>query len=212
MTDPYKVLGIPTTATDDEVKAAYRRLAKRYHPDANPGDRVAEQRMKEINAAYDQIMNKDGASSSYGGSAGGGYYNPFGSYGYGGGYQGQSTQGGDPRMDAARNYLNYRRYREALNVLASINDHDGRWYYYSAVANMGLGNTTAALQQAKKAVELEPDEPEYREFLNELENPGRTYASFGRGYAAIPNMGVGRLCAGLLLFQLFCFYLRFCCR
>lgn len=115
-------------------------------------------------------------------------------------------------MDAARNYLNYRRYREALNVLASINDHDGRWYYYSAVANMGLGNTTAALQQAKKAVELEPDEPEYREFLNELENPGRTYASFGRGYAAIPNMGVGRLCAGLLLFQLFCFYLRFCCR
>lgn len=58
MTDPYKVLGVPTTATDDEVKAAYRRLAKKYHPDANPGDKVAEQRMKEINAAYDQIMNK----------------------------------------------------------------------------------------------------------------------------------------------------------
>ena len=69
MTDPYKVLGVPTTATDDEVKAAYRRLAKKYHPDANPGDKVAEQRMKEINAAYDQIMNKTspGANQGYGG-------------------------------------------------------------------------------------------------------------------------------------------------
>ena len=75
MTDPYKVLGVPTTATDDEVKAAYRRLAKKYHPDANPGDKVAEQRMKEINAAYDQIMNKtaSGANRDYGGYSFGGY-------------------------------------------------------------------------------------------------------------------------------------------
>ena len=82
MTDPYKVLGVPTTATDDEVKAAYRRLAKKYHPDANPGDKVAEQRMKEINAAYDQIMNKtaSGANQGYGGYSSGGYagYDPFG--------------------------------------------------------------------------------------------------------------------------------------
>ena len=82
MTGPYKVLGVPTTATDDEVKAAYRRLAKKYHPDANPGDKVAEQRMKEINAAYDQIMNKtaSGANQGYGGYSSGGYagYDPFG--------------------------------------------------------------------------------------------------------------------------------------
>lgn len=58
MTDPYKVLGLPSTATDDEVKQAYRRLAKRYHPDANPGDQTAERRMQEINAAYDEIMNR----------------------------------------------------------------------------------------------------------------------------------------------------------
>ena len=51
MTDPYKVLGLPSTATDEEVKQAYRRLAKRYHPDANPGDKTAERRMQEINAA-----------------------------------------------------------------------------------------------------------------------------------------------------------------
>ena len=58
MTDPYAELGVPQSATDDEVKKAYRKMAKRYHPDANPGDKAAEQKMKEANAAYDEIINR----------------------------------------------------------------------------------------------------------------------------------------------------------
>lgn len=138
MTDPYKVLGVPTTATDDEVKAAYRRLAKKYHPDANPGDKVAEQRMKEINAAYDQIMNKTspGANQGYGGYSSGGYtgYDPFGrNYGGYGSY-GSGGATGDPKLQAAYNYIAFGRYHEALNVLSSITDRGAKWYYYSALA------------------------------------------------------------------------------
>ena len=55
--DPYAVLGLTPDATDEEVKQAYRKLAKKYHPDANPGDEAAARKMQEINAAYDQIKN-----------------------------------------------------------------------------------------------------------------------------------------------------------
>ena len=80
--DPYAVLGLSRGASDDEVKAAYKKLAKKYHPDINPSAE-AEERMKEINAAYDQIINhKNEPAGSYGGGAygggGGGYYDPFG--------------------------------------------------------------------------------------------------------------------------------------
>ena len=70
MDDPYKVLGVSPDASDEEVKRAYRALAKKYHPDRNPGDAAAAQKMREINAAYEQIKDPDkaqqpGAGSGY---------------------------------------------------------------------------------------------------------------------------------------------------
>lgn len=56
-TDPYQVLGVSPNASEDEIRQAYRRLAKQYHPDLNPGDKTAAQKMNEINAAYDAIKN-----------------------------------------------------------------------------------------------------------------------------------------------------------
>ena len=61
MDDPYKVLGVSPDASDEEVKRAYRALAKKYHPDRNPGDAAAAQKMREINAAYEQIKDPDKA-------------------------------------------------------------------------------------------------------------------------------------------------------
>jgi molecular chaperone DnaJ len=57
--DYYKVLGVGKNASDEEIKKAYRKLARKYHPDRNPGDKQAEERFKEISAAYDRLTDAD---------------------------------------------------------------------------------------------------------------------------------------------------------
>ena len=99
MRDPYEVLGVSRDATDEEIKKAYRQLAKKYHPDVNPGDKQAEEKMKEINAAYDAI--KSGNADSFGGQNGQPGYGQSrsgaGGYSYGqGGYGGWQTYTWDP--------------------------------------------------------------------------------------------------------------------
>lgn len=92
MSDPYSVLGVSRDASEEEIKAAYRRLAKEYHPDLHPGDAEAARKMNEINAAYEQIKNP--SQNTAAGSGGQGSY--YGSaYGGGGSTGGQPSGGGD---------------------------------------------------------------------------------------------------------------------
>ena len=80
--DPYKVLGVSPDASDEEIKRAYRRLAKQYHPDRNPGDAAAAKKMQEINAAYEQIKDPEKAQPQGGyGQQGYGSYGGYSSYG-----------------------------------------------------------------------------------------------------------------------------------
>ena len=177
--DPYQVLGVDRNATDEEIKRAYRRLAKQYHPDANPGDEYAAKKMQEINDAYDRIKNPE---KNQGAASGGQGYNPYGqSYGYDpfrGYYQRQSygQKYADSHLQAAWNYILYRRYREALNVLSQAEGARGAaWYYLSALANQGLGNQVTALEHMRKAVSMEPDNQEYLNALNRMEHGGDAY-------------------------------------
>jgi len=184
--DPYKILGVSPNASDEEIKQAYRRLAKQYHPDRNPGDEEAAKKMQQINAAYEQIKNP-AQSGGYGGYS---QYDPFGGFG---GYQQQSygsTDSGDNYQKAAMNYIRFGRFEEALNALNNSTERNARWYYLSALANNGLGNQVTALEHIRRAVSMEPDNREYLRMLNIIENGGAAYrqqaGNFG-GFAMRSN-------------------------
>ncbi len=233
--DPYQVLGVSRGASEDEIKKAYRALSRKYHPDANinnPNREQAEERFKQVQQAYDQIMKE--RSGDYSGSGGFG-----GGRGYGsaqGGYQGQRSYGGSGfggqggfggfggfgqgyggfhvnddyeestvQLQAARNYINAGHYAEALHVLAEMRERTARWYYFAAVANEGAGNKANALNYAKQAVDMEPGNTEYSNYLDRLQYGGNWYQSFGQGFGyGRPVESVGGFCIKLWLLQILC--------
>ena len=205
--DPYKVLGVSPDASDEEIKRAYRRLAKKYHPDLNPGDTVAAKKMQQVNTAYEQIKNPEKAQSGPRQQSYGGYgYDPFGGawqrQSYGG-----STQTGDNAQQAAYNYIRFGRYREALNALNSSAEKNARWYYLSALANDGLGNQVTALEHIRRAVSMDPGNREYLDVLEQIENGGAAYRRQAGSYRGFGMYG-GIPCSSLCL----CYFLQmFCC-
>ena len=188
MQDPYRILGVSPQASDEEIKKAYRALAKKYHPDVNNGSAQAEARMKEVNEAYSTIMKmrREGASYSQSGTGSGGYgsYGGFGGYGpFGGGYGG--TNSANPQMQAVRNYIRAGHFQEAMHVLEGITERTAEWYYLCGEASLGLGNRVAALNYARQAVSMDPNSFEYRALLSRLEGSTRFYQGNGstRGFA-----------------------------
>ncbi len=221
MTDPYTVLGVSHDAGDEEIKKAYRTLAKKYHPDLHPGDEAAAKKMNEINAAYDQIKDAQ-ARAEYAagksGSAYGGYgpsgaqYDPWsGFYNYGR-QRSYSQDSSEPSgVRAARNYIAAAHYAEALNALSGVeaSQRGGSWYYYSAIANYRTGNRITALEHAQTACSIEPDNEEYHMLLEQIQYGGNVYATARTGF---PMAGgdMYKLCIGLCAANILCRYLPFC--
>ena len=267
MRNPYDVLGVPQGASDEEIKKAYRKLSRQYHPDANinnPNKAAAEEKFKEIQQAYQQIQDdkekgytggysSTGERTGYGssgggygsgyGSSGGGYgsgygstggygrtsgntggygndgykdpndnfnswfggFGPFGFGGYSNAGSGQRYQETDPHMQAAANYINSQHYEEALRVLSDIQDRNARWYYYSALANAGLGNNVTARQHAQQAATMDPGNSQYRQLVAQLENGGTWYRQQGENFGS-PCAGSGTLdpCTTICLANLMC--------
>ncbi|HJA66300.1 molecular chaperone DnaJ [Lachnoclostridium sp. An169] len=220
--NPYDVLGVSPNASDDEIKKAYRDLTRKYHPDANvnnPLADLAEEKFKEVQEAYDTIMherssggggyssgNSSYGGNSYGGNNYGGRSSYGGSYSYGGGYSGQGDQQ-DPRIQAAVNYINSRRYREALNTLDQIPQRSALWYYLSGCANAGLGNNVLARDHAAQAVNMEPGNMQYRQLLNQLDFSSRRYQNspYGNGYGTGGyGCGTGNMCCDLCIADQLC--------
>lgn len=189
--DPYKILGVSPDATDEEIKKAYRRLAKQYHPDRNPGDAEAARRMQEINDAYEQIKNPDK-----------GYSRGFDYDGYGSGSQDQ-----EPYLQAAVHFARVGRYAEALNALSNCSKRDARWYAISAQIHDRLGNQITALEHIRRAVSMEPDNLEYLRILDYIENGGFVYRQNAGSYRGFTIHGSP--CSSLAM----CWFAQiFCCR
>lgn len=220
MTDPYEVLGLKRGASDEEIKKAYRNLSRRYHPDANinnPNAAQAEEKFKQVQAAYDQIMKeKEQGYSGYGS------INGYGGYGYGGaGYGSGGTTGSTDEytmhLNAAMNYIRAGRYNEALNVLSGMEQKNAQWYYLSAIANNGLGNNVVALEHAKQAAAMEPGRMEYQALVSQLQGGGGWYDQMSTPYGGMQVMGNDfccKLCLANMMCNLCCFGGRggmFCC-
>ena len=197
--DPYKVLGVSPDASDEEIKKAYRDLTKKYHPDLNPGDERAAAKMNDINAAYDAIKNGT-AQQGYGAGSAYQQYGQQTAYGWTGwdGWYGshntQYQQTERSEYTAARNFIRNGMYREALNALSGVPsaERDGRWYYLCAVANLYQGNRIAALDQARRATEIDPGNEEYRRLLEQLQSGGDFYRNYQSNYSS--GLRLDRLC------------------
>ena len=231
MTDPYQILGVSRDASDEEIKKAYRALSRKYHPDANinnPNKDQAEAKFKEVQQAYQQIMKEkeygySGGSGSYGnGNAGpgsgsdpfggfGGYWGDFGGFGGYGNSGHTSSKSSESEEDiylrAAANYINSRHYKEALNVLQGIQSRSAQWYYYSAIANSGVGNNVIALEHAKTAYQMEPDNMQYQVLVQRLESGGNWYQTRQNPYQTY-SMGSGNFCMKLCIANIVC---NLCC-
>lgn len=176
MTDPYRVLGVEPTASDDEIKRAYRELARKYHPDNyqnNPLADLAEEKMKEINEAYDQITKQRAGGGGYNASNAG-YQRQQSSY------QQQSYSGGSVYQQA-RQAINLGDLGRAEQLLRTAPTQNGEWHFLMGSIAYRKGWLDEAMQHYQMACRMDPTNGEYRQALAMMQNGGQAYRPYGYG-------------------------------
>ncbi len=174
MNDPYVILGVSKNATDEEIKDAYRKLARKYHPDNyadNPLSDLASEKMKEINDAYDAIMNE----RRNGGKSKGNTY-------------GNSTNTSSA-FPEVRNLINRNMLEQAQELLdgVPVGNRNAEWYFLNGTVLYRRGWFDQAYTSFATACRMEPMNPEYRNAMNNASrqagahynNPYRTYNNAG---------------------------------
>ena len=205
--DPYKVLGLEQDASLDDVKKAYRKMAKLYHPDLHPDDPEIHDKMNAVNEAYDMLTNPNKYAAKQAQTA-----------------ATQETQadyevvaqrqqavsytitrptvlpGDSPEIEEVVRYLNNNQFRNALNVLTTIpsTGRNARWYYLSSLANQMLGNYIPAADQMHKACQLEPQNESYMQLLLQFQQAGQLYEKKAPGFPISPLIPIAAIVGFLL--------------
>ena len=184
MENPYRVLGVAETATDEQIKDTYRALSKKYHPDLCGDDiskEEAEKRMAEINAAYDEIMRQ----RRQGGSAGG-----------------SSSYNSTSQFADIRRLINQRRIAEAEELLDGVASgaRNAEWHFLKGSVLYSRGWFNDAYTHFDTAVRMDPTNREYAAAFNNI-NQRRNGNYNPGGYRTAPG---GALCGGDLCTQLIC--------
>lgn len=163
MNDPYQTLGVSENASDEEIKKAYRDLARKYHPDNyhdNPLADLAQEKMKEINAAYEEINRRRGAGNRSSGGSRGGYQQQYGQY------QGRSSSS---VLQQVRMAIQSGDISRAEALLANYSDHNAEWNFLRGAVCYRRGWMDEAKRYYQTACQMDPGNPEYRQALEFME-------------------------------------------
>lgn len=205
--NPYKVLGISENASQDEIKKAYRRLAKKYHPDLHNNDSLKTSKMNEINEAYGLLSERHGFASSLsgigpennGGYTGRGPFGPFTNAGFDEFFDhGRRTyaevpkpkSGDDKNIVKAIKHIKAGEHPLAMEILNSIpqDKRDARWFYITSFSNFCQGNKLEAIEQIQKAIDMDSESVLYR-----LTHEAYLQATVGRQHSGPGHRTGGRI-------------------
>ena len=206
--DPYKVLGVNRSDSDDHIKSAYRKLAKKYHPDKYRGhdlEDLANEKIKEINLSYDMVQNERGTGPRS-------VRGPANTRGPGSSYAGRSTSS-NASYAKIRQIIQMGNLSQADSMLDGMSNHDAEWHYLKGVVLQRKGWYDGARQHFSTARNMNPNNPEYASAWNNVNKNATSYAQtqYGNQTSGDGGCSVCNICAGLLCADCCCNCSGGCC-